>query len=143
MIESSEGRALISKAKSTFRSGIDSDFANWKLNEAANATPETLLNIYEMANNATFAQMFTELNSDLDKLVMTQAQIIRFCEKYQAWLRQEGRATFFLIKVKNEYFVVSVHILAGGLRVYVDRLEDGDVWFASLLHRVVAPQPES
>jgi hypothetical protein len=142
MIESSDGKALISKAKNTFKSWIDPDFANWKLNETGAATPETLLDVYEMANNATFVQMFSELNSDLDKLVMTQAQIIRFCEKHPTWLRQEGNATFFLTKVNGEYFVVFVYVRAGGLRVGVRRLGGGHVWGASRLRRVVAPQLE-
>ena len=96
-----------------------------------------------MANDATFVQIFTELNSDLDKLVMTQAQIIRFCEKHPTWLRQEGCATFFLTKVKGEYFVVFVVVRADGLNVDVYRLEHDNVWNVSYLHRVVAPQLET
>jgi hypothetical protein len=41
---------------------------------------------------------------------MTQAQIIRFCEKHPVWLRQERYATFFLTKVYSEYFVVRVNM---------------------------------
>jgi len=143
MIESLDGKALISKAKNTFKSGIDSDFTNWKLNEVSTATSETLLAVYEMVNDAIFVQMFTELNSDLDKLVMTQAQIIRFCEKHSTRLRQEGYATFFLTKVKGEYFVGGVRVGAGGLGVSVYRLGYGSVWSASNILRVVAPQLES
>jgi hypothetical protein len=145
MIESSDGKALISKAKNTFKSSIDFDFTNFKLNKAGIATYETLLDVYEMANDATFVQMFSELNSDLDKLAMTQAQIIRFCEKHPTWLRQEGYPTFFLIKVNGEYFVVCVSMGSGGLDVHVYRLEDDSVsvWGAEHRHRVVAPQLET
>jgi len=81
----------------------------------------------------------TSITPNLDKLVLTQAQIIRFCEKHPTWLRQEGHATFFLTKVGGEYFVVSVRVFSGGLNVSVDRFEDGDVWDAGCRHRLVSP----
>ncbi len=143
MIESSDGKALISRAKNIFKSGIDSDFTIWELNETGVPTPETLLAVYEMANNATFIQMFTELSPDLDKLVMTQSQIIRFCEKHPTWFRQGGYATFFLTKIKGEYFVVNVRVRADGWRVVVGRLGHDGVWLASDLLRVIAPQLET
>lgn len=142
MIEASYGNVLISKAKKTFKSWIDPHFTDWKLNEVGTATPETLLNVYEMANNATFIQMFTELNSDLDKLVMTQSQIIRFCEKHPNWFCCHGYFTFFLTKIKDNYFVISVHVDDDDLVVRVNRLEDSTFWRAANAFRVVAPKIE-
>jgi len=140
MIETLDGKAYISDAKKTFKSGIDGDFKNWGLNQSGPATAETLLDVSEMTSDGTFVQIFTGITSDLEKLVMTQAQIIRFCEKHPTWLRQEGYATFFLTKVNGEYFVVSVYVISGGLDVNVDRLEDDSVWGGGSRHRVVAPQ---
>jgi len=140
MIEASDGKATIANAKNTFKSFIDADFKNWGLNTSGSATPEMLLDVHEITENANFAQIFTGLNSDLDKLVMTQAQIIRFCEKHPTWLRQGGYSTFFLIKENNEYFVVHVYVHSGGLHVDVSRFENGIVWGAGYLHRLVAPQ---
>jgi hypothetical protein len=71
---------------------------------------------------------------------MTQAQIIRFCEKHPTWLRQEGYATFFLTKVGDEYFVVLVRVGSGGLAVGVNRLGSGGVWVSEYRRRVVVPQ---
>lgn len=140
MIESSDGKAYISDAKKTFKSNIDGCFKSWGLNRSGPATAEILLDVNEMVGDGTFVQIFTSITSDLDKLVMTQAQIIRFCEKHPIWLRQEGYATFFLTKVGGEYFVVRVDVHADGLYVYVNRLEYDRVWNGSCQHRVVSPQ---
>lgn len=143
IIESSDGKLLISKAKKTFNSWIDPCFNDWKLNEPGVITPETLLDIYEVSNNVTFLQMFSDLSSDLDKLVMTQSQIILFCEKYPNWLRSDGCATFFLTKVKGEYLVVRVFVNTDGLYVQVNRSINSSVWSAGSSRRVVAPQIKS
>lgn len=140
MIEALDGKAYISDAKKTFKSGIDGDFKNWGLNQSCPATAETLLDVSEMTSDGTFVQIFTDISSDLEKLVMTQAQIIRFCEKHPTWLRQEGYATFFLTKVNGEYFVVLVFVSSDGLHVFVFRLEYVTVWYGAFRLRVVSPQ---
>jgi len=142
MVEALNGKELISKAKMIFTSYIDTEFTHLKLNEASVATPETFLDVYEIVNTATYAQIFTELNSNLNKLVMTQEQIICFCKKHSKWLRQEQCGTYFLIKVNNEYFLVSVHIISG-LRVYVYCFKKNDLCPAGGRHRFVVPQFKS
>ena len=140
MIEALDGKAYISDAKKVFKSYIDGDFKNWGLNQSGPATAETLVDVSEMVKDATFVQIFTGITPDLDKLVLTQAQIIRFCEKHPTWLRQEGYATFFLTKVNGEYFVVRVYVSSDGLRVLVRRLGLDLVWLAEYRRRVVSPQ---
>lgn len=140
MIEALDGKAYISDAKKTFKSGIDGDFKNWGLNQSGPATVEILLDVHEIIGDGKFVQIFTELNSDLDQLVMTQAQIIRFCEKHPTWLRREDYGTFFLMKENNEFFVVGVRVRSDGLFVHVNRLEDDYVLYAQYRHRVVVPQ---
>ncbi len=140
MIEALDGKAYISDAKKTFKSYIDGDFKNWGLNQSGPATAETLLDVSEMTSDGTFVQIFTGITPDLEKLVMTQAQIIRFCEKHPTWLRQEGYATFFLTKVNGEYFVVHVRVYSDGLDVYVRRLGHDYVWYGGYRRRVVSPQ---
>jgi len=140
IIDACGGAEIIANAKDTFKSGIDPDFKNWGIDKPDQATEETAVQVHEMVKNSTFAQIFGSLGADLDKLVLTQAQIIRFCEKHPTWLRQEGYATFFLMKVGGEYFVVSVHVSSGGLHVRVRRLEYDVVWLGECRRRVVAPQ---
>lgn len=140
MIEALDGTEYISDAKKTFKSFIDGDFKNLGLNQFGPATTETLLDISEMVGDGTFVEIFTGISSDLEKLVLTQAQIIRFCKKHPTWLRKEGYATFFLTKVNGEYFVVYVYVHSVGLHVYVYRLENDDVWDGEDRHRIVTPK---
>lgn len=139
VIEALNGKAIIAEAKRTFKGHIDPDFRNWKLDNPGKATAATTVAVYEMTANATFVQMFGSLADNLDKLVMTQAQIIAFCTKHVFWLRQGGYATFFLIKEGGKYFVVHVYVRDDGLRVWVDRLGHDGVWRAEDQHRLVAP----
>lgn len=140
MIEALDGKKYIADAKKTFKSLISSNFKNLKLNHSGPATAEILVDVREIVGDGKFVQIFTEIISDLDKIVMTQAQIIRFCEKHPTWLCQEGSATFFLTKVNGEYLVVSVRVFSGGLFVDVYRLEYDNVWLGEYRHRVVSPQ---
>jgi len=140
MLEANDGNSKIYGNSKIFKSFNDDDFKNWGLNKNSQTTAETLVDVYEIIKDAKFAEIFASPNCDLDKLVMTQAQIVRFCEKYPTWLCQDGNATLFLIKENDEYFVVSVDVRADGLRVYVRRFDYGRVWRAGCRHRVVFPQ---
>lgn len=139
ILDAIDGSRFISEAESTFKR-IDSDFENWGLNKKGKKTTKTSVGIYELVREGTFKQMFKSFNTNLDKLVLTQSQIIEFCEKYPSWLRQNGYSTFFLIKKNKEYFVVSVYVLSDGLIVGVDRFGDDGVWDAEFQRRVVVPQ---
>jgi len=140
MIEALDGKAYIADDKQTFSAFIDGNFKGWGLNKSSSATPETLVDIHEVVEDGNLVKIFTSLNSDLDKLVMTQAQIIRFCKKHPTWLRQEGDNTFFLTKVSDEYVVIFVSLRLDGLLVSVDRLGDANVIFGEDRHRIVSPQ---
>jgi len=140
IIEKLDGQKYIGRAKEVFKSYIDSDFNGWGLNEAGEATGETSAQVYELTADAIFAKMFTSLTGDLDKLCLSQNQIIRFCEKHPNWLRQEGYATFFLFKMNGEYFVAYVRVLGDGLFVDVRRFARDRVWDAEYRHRLVVPQ---
>jgi len=140
MLEANDGKSKIYGNGKIFKSYIDDDFKNWGLNKNSQTTAETLVDVYEIIKDAKFAEIFTSLNCDLNKLVMTQAQIVRFCEKHPTWLRQDGNATLFLIKENDEYFVVLVFVYAGGLYVRVYRFDFDRVWHAACRLRVVFPQ---
>jgi len=77
-LEALDGKAYIYDAKKTFSSFIDEDFKNWGLNCPGRASTETLFDVSEVVADGTFIQIFTDISGDLDKIVMTQAQIIRF-----------------------------------------------------------------
>ncbi len=133
------GWTTIVRAKEIFRSFIDSDFKNWGLDKEQDVSEETEVKVYELKQDANFSQMFNSLNTDLEKLCLTQSQIIYFCERHSENLRQDGYATFFLFKENNEFFVAGVGVGSGGLGVRVYRFEGGGVWRAECAHRLVVP----
>lgn len=136
-----DGSKIIAKAKKTFPAGIDSDFVRWSADEPGHPTSEILANVYEMARDATFSQMFGFLSADVSKLFFTQHQIISFVEKYPNWLRTGGFATFLPFVSHGHFFVASVCVGSDvRLSVGVFRFERDYVWFADHHHRVVVPQ---
>ena len=130
----------IAKEKGVFKAYIEDLFASWGLDKHGQSTVAANVSVYEMILNATFAQMFGSLGPDLDKLCLSQHQIVEFCEKHSTRLRQEGYATFFLFKEGNQFCVAGVCVYAAGLNVRVLRLEDDCVWHGEYRHRLVVPQ---
>jgi len=139
-IETCDGTQTIATAKETFKSGIDGDFKNWGTNKLGNSTQKTSVQVHELVKDATFAQMFGSLETDLDKLCLSQHQIKLFCEVHKDWLHKDGYAIFFLFKVDEQFFVASVYVHSGGLYVSVHRFERDGVWDAGYSHRMVVPQ---
>ena len=141
IIDAASGDEMLMDAKELFQAGIDSDFVNWGADEKGSATPETAVEIREMIENATYAQMFGELSGDVNNLCFTHHQIKNFVKKHRNWLRQDGYATFFLFKSKGHCFVASVHFYSdGSLCVNVSRFGYDDRWNAGNRHRLVVPR---
>lgn len=132
------GKRYIAKANDIFQSYIDPDFKKWNLNKPGQAKPETKLGVYELIKNGAYKDIFTSASNDLDKICLTQDQIIEFCEKHKDLLSENY--TFFLFKENDEFFVARVNFDDGGLYVRVREFEYDDVWFAEYRHRVVLPQ---
>jgi hypothetical protein len=140
-IDAVDGTEILADAKDVFVGGIDPDFKNWSADEIGNPTAETPVDVHEMTRDATFSQIFGELNSDVRKLCFTQAQIKNFVKKYRNWLRTDGYATFFLLKSKGNFFVADVVDSDGELFVNRRQLDDPGIWAGGYHRRVVVPRP--
>ena len=117
---------------------IDSDS---EADEPGQPTEKTPVVVREMCNDASFAQMFGELNPDVGKLCFSQHQIKNFVKKHREHLRTIGYATFFLFKSRGNFFVADVSAYSNDeLGVRVARFEDADVWCAKYRLRLVVPQ---
>lgn len=127
------GKRYIAKANDIFQSYIDSDFKNWKLDKKSEAKPETNVVVYELVKDGNYKDIFT---GDLDKICLTQSQIIEFCKNHKELLSKYS-ATFFLFKENNEFLVAYVNVNDDGLYAYVSRLALDYVCFAASAHRVV------
>lgn len=120
---------------------IDPTYKGSDFNKRGQPTEAMKVDVHEMVKDATFAKMFGSLGApDLNKLCLSQDQVVEFCKNHSKWLRSDGYATFFLFKENENFFVARVRVSSGGLRVGVDGLEDDGVWGAVCARRVVAPQ---
>lgn len=135
-----DGQRNIAHAGDVFKAGIDPGFVRWGLDHSGKPTEETKVVVHELAQNATFAQMFAFLTPKLDRLVFEQDQVIDFCEKHMERLSRTGW-TFFLLLNEGKYFVAGVYV--GGsskLGVHVLGFEYGYAWYAMYGLRLVSPQ---
>ena len=140
IIDPTDGSETLAVATDVF-AYIDSDFRHWQADEPALPTHEACVQSYEEVEDATCAQMFESLSSDVNQLCLTQSQIKNFVRKHRQWLRTDGYATFFLFKSYDQLFVASVRIDIGGrLGIGVNRFNHPRVRLAQELNRVVIPQ---
>lgn len=140
MIDVCDGKETLAEARDVFQAGVDGDFVKWGLNKESTSTKEAPVEVHQLVKDATFAQMFGSLGTDLDKLCLTQHQIKNFCKKYSNWLRTGSNSTFFLFKVADQFFVAGVEVRSDVLRVYVYRFRDDNVWGIKYGHLLVLPQ---
>lgn len=123
---------------------VDGDFSRWGANEPGNPTDETPTTVFEMVKDADFQTMFGSLvdsPADVEKLALSQDQILNFVENNRAALRSGGYATFFLFKSGEKLFVAFVLVRVGGsLGVFVLGFSFGLVWGGGGRRRVVVPQ---
>jgi len=140
IISETDGTKTLANATDVFTGYISPDFTNSGLDVPSEARPKTPVRVYELVKNGRFNQFFSS-SGGLDKLCLTQDQIIQFCLEHKNWLRTGGFATFFLFKVEGQFWVVHVRFDAGGrLMAIVNGFSSVNVWRAGYGHRIVVPQ---
>lgn len=145
MLDALGGEETLANAKEVFRMGIDGKFKKLGINNKAGiATKKQAVDVHEIVMDATFAQTFGSLGTDLEKLCLTQAQIKNFCKKYPEWIRKDGGGNLFLFKSDEQFFVADVCVCydvdSEGLNVCVFRFTDNVIWLAEYSHRLVVPR---
>jgi len=134
------GEKTIADSRDIFTGYLDSDFKNWGLDVKGEVKPGTQVEVLELAKNGTFEQFFNSLGVALDRLVLTDEQIIWVVKNRPDLLVLDGSANFFLKKRGDEFFVANVYRDEGRLEVSARRLSDGSVWYAGYRRRIVVPQ---
>lgn len=122
------GGTVIAKSEHVFYNvHVDPEYGDLKNEQIASEKKEVI--IYELKQDATFSKMFNSLNDDLDKLCLTQSQIVDFCQKKYKYLHQDG-VTFFLFKENEEFFVAKIAVRFGRKSIMVDRFDNDFVFKA-------------
>ncbi len=139
-LKATSGQETIAQSKGIF-DWIDPDFVNYGCDVAGEAKPEMSVEVHEMMIDGDFQKIFGSFDAELDKLALTQEQIIGFVADHSAWLCTDGRSTFFLFKAKIEgeenFFVAFMGLYDEDFSVYVYRLSNGYNWSGDQHHRVV------
>jgi len=140
-LDECDGKQTIADSKKIFYS-IDSAFKNYGANEKGVPIQKTPVEVYELVKNETLTQIFNSLNPDLDKLCLTQDQILNFIKNHKSWLRADSYVTFFLFKSNKKFFVANVYVGSDGLHARVFHFGFNYVWTAGCRFRFVFPQLE-
>jgi hypothetical protein len=118
---------------------VDADFVAWGLNRPGQKTKKTDLTFYlPPKDDSTFCRLFNGPDTLLEKMALTQHQIVRFCEKYPEQLREY--ADFFIFKNGKEYFITIVYKDGKDVIAIVRRTLFASIWFGSQPRRLVIPQ---
>ena len=129
LIESLDGKMLLSDFTDMFRF-IDPDFRLFDLDKPSPATEAILVDVKEFkSGDATLAQIFWQLSEDLEKIILTPAQILRFCLKFSKYLSQGDCGTFFPTKIGRKYYCFYLYS-DDGYYLHVTRLKTDcfDYW---------------
>ncbi len=141
VLDATDGSETINNAQEVFTAFLDSDFKGWGCDVKNKPTDRMEVEVYEMFREGDFNRIFHQFGNDLDKLCLTQPQIIQFVKVQNKWLNTDCQATFFLFKVNNEFFVARVYLHSTGhLDAYAHRISHGLVWGSEKHCRVVVPK---
>lgn len=133
------GEEMLADSGDIFTNYVSPIFREWGTDVPGDPTKETNVSIWEVAKNVTFHWMFGSLGNP-EELCLTQGQIRKFVVEHRDKLHPKGRATFFLFRVREEFFVAYVCDVGCGLEARVDRFDYSFVWSADCRRRVVVPQ---
>ncbi|MFA5001277.1 MAG: hypothetical protein WC531_03615 [Candidatus Paceibacterota bacterium] len=150
VIGATDGTETLAGIKNVFVT-IDSDLGldgkYWSRGQLARGKPKTSVEVFRMVKDATFEQIFDlPLGRPRQDLLLTPAQVKRFCCDYFPWLCRGG-FTFFLSKIDRKFIVGRVRLDVSGylqLHAGVSALSyRAKVWEGEYHHRVVVPKRSS
>lgn len=129
LIESLSGEMLVADFANMFRF-VDPDFRIYDLDQPSPTTEAILVDVKEFkSGDATLAQIFLQLSADLEKIILTPAQILRFCLKFVKHLSQGDCGTFFPTRIGQNYYCFYLYS-DDGYYLHVTRLKENrfDYW---------------
>jgi hypothetical protein len=142
ILDAQDGLRLISEQKNLFVY-IDHNFARYGESEKRETTEKQKVQAYELIKDSDFSNFFNSVGVALDKLCLTQAQIIDFLCKHKDWLCDNGYTTFFLFKSDSKFFVATVYCEdSGTLQAYARSLGNYTMWRTADRCLIVIPQVE-
>jgi len=134
VIEGSNGNRNISDLPGA---NVHSDFAKYNLNNGlGQTTGQTPVLICRIVKEEKPHKIFTALTYNLNKLVLTQNQIVDLVENYPDQIFPSEFCTLFLIKGANKFYVISAYKYSK-LHFFAEEITSKNIG-SIFLHRYVA-----
>lgn len=139
IIDPTDGKKTISRAKKIFTGGIDLYFDRWGLNVPNTPTKRTEIQIYKTVEEGAIKDLFSNFGKNHDCLCLKQSQIVRFCERYPD-LISDGSGLFFLFNTNLKLFVAQVYQDYNNLYARVHHFLHERVWYPEDRLRIIVPR---
>ncbi len=144
-----DGKKIIATVKNIFFY-VDPNFFPWGLAKNGVATEEINVCIIEVSGEKSFIKIFEAVPGKWSQRVLSQNQIVEFCEKMSGKIKEVGNNFMFICKIDENKSInednpaenavlITVRVFSDGLRVYVHRLNDVNVWHGKVASYVVVP----
>ncbi|MES2223687.1 MAG: hypothetical protein V4469_02005 [Patescibacteria group bacterium] len=117
-IPATDGTETLADAADVFINGVDPAFG--EEGKSGKVTEKTEVEVWEMVEPGSFAELFRSFDRPLDDLCFSQMQIKMFAKHHRQKLQECNRPNFFLYKVGGDYFVAIVRF---GYEVDTDRID--------------------
>jgi len=141
VVGETDGTDTIAGAGKLFTWSVDPNFVKYGTNVKGRPTKKARVQVFETIKDGTFAQIFGGFGENLDRLCLSQSQIIRFVKDDREWLcRNVRNGTFFLFKVNYELFISAVDLPMGMLGVTAFPQSYNLIWDSWYRYRVVVLQ---
>ncbi|MFA6194637.1 MAG: hypothetical protein WC719_02745 [Patescibacteria group bacterium] len=112
-IDSLDGQETILKSKEIY-SFINSKFQEWGLDQPSPPTGKTIVDVYKLKGDATFAEVFASISGAKGERTLSQAQINNFSKNHQELSSRLEDQLFFFFQANGEYWVASLCVRSTG-----------------------------
>lgn len=103
-------------------------------------TKKTLVRVYEIVKDGTFEEICGAVGVSIDRLCLTEHQIIGFFKNCKKWMHPNHCGTYFIFKSGDKIAVAGISGWRGGFRVSVHTLHEYVSWSVESLPRLVVPR---
>jgi hypothetical protein len=139
ILDPTDGKKTISRAKKIFTGSIGLYFDRWGLDVPDAPTEQTEVQIYKTIEEGTFKDLFSNFGKDHSCFCLKQSQIVQFCERHLDWLNG-GSGLFFLFNTNLNFFVAQAYQDHGNLYADVHHLLHERIWHPDERLRIIVPR---
>ncbi|MDB5238775.1 MAG: hypothetical protein JWO00_110 [Candidatus Parcubacteria bacterium] len=119
VIPPTDGTRVISKEEEVFTGGIDGTYDNYEgTSYPAPPTKAKAVSLYDVSGNEELQKILKQLFPSAPSLKdasLTEHQVIMLIEEQQASLELDTYATFFVVEIKQDYYLHQVRNSSPGM----------------------------